>query len=178
MATRLTSFVHLQEISIEYAVFPNPICAALKDLPNLRHVALRFCTFGSLGNSIPPTALTSAMYLDNIVLPIPELTIWKCMREFERQDGASPYIHLLKSISGPQLRILRIDWTILSANFFSQQISIIEYEVPVNLEILEIRLPKFSAWTGGNTLQNLLEPLKVCECRSVLSLACQYLMGI
>lgn len=150
MAQRITAFTMLQELLFHNANIPTIIYDILHSLRNLRHLGFQHCMIPS----------ASEFQLDWFSsLPITELTM-RCIKGDMNHGIRGTQALLLATASN--LRILRVDWTVYSAKFFTHGYTVYNppYDLPTGLEHLELGLPTSKHWPSElDTSLTLLNPL-------------------
>jgi hypothetical protein len=148
VSSRISSFTKLEELIFHRASLPTIIYTVIQTLPRLRHLCIQYC-------SLPPSVIDSNLGFAS--LPITELTLL-CVKENIAVIPESHYVAALLLATARNLRILRVDWTTVSAVFFAQLNPNIQYELPAKLEILEVRMPIAKFWPSDGH-RGLIDPL-------------------
>ncbi|KAJ7600554.1 hypothetical protein C8J56DRAFT_1156896 [Mycena floridula] len=156
MINRIESFTKIHTLTLDHVCLPHPITNMIQSLPTLQKLIMKnsFFSFPRL----PVVDLTPVIPPPSEPLSIKEFTLFTCLRDSHRIDPQQ-YNQIMRSfIRGPNLRVLRIDWSSASSRFLSNQLE--GLDLPQELETVELRLPKAKAWTEGSALWTLLEPLQ------------------
>lgn len=151
MLQMITTFGMLQELVFHHADLPEAIYATIKSLPRLRNLAIQYCSLPVI-NAEPDLTFAD--------LPITSLTLW-CSKADPGSSTTSTYLYALHLCTARNLRVLKVDWTSVTARFFALTNPVPPAVLPRNINDLSLRMPVSKLWPaeGEASRSMLLVPL-------------------
>lgn len=163
LSRMISTFSMLQELVFHHAELPETIYPAIKSLPRLRHLAIQYCSLPVI-QSEPDVTFAD--------LPITSLILW-CSKADSDQSPTSNYVYALHLCTARNLRVLKVDWTAVTARFFALTTPHVQAVLPTGIEDLTLRMPVSKLWPSeGDASRSMLIVPLVRFLRSSPSIRC------